>query len=113
MRSMMRNVTVATLAAGVVLGGVALPASAQVRYAPALPFNPFFSPYDESYDTHPSYQVVPAPDGYPATVRVIRRCAYLGGWNTGDFSRDVNGIPLGVDHTCPDGQGSARVRARY
>ena len=90
------------------------PVSAQVVYGPnASPFNPFASPYDESYDTQPSFQIIPAPYGYPSAVRVIRRCAFLGGWNVGDFDRSVNGIPLGVDHTCPDGAPAPRVRARY
>ena len=101
---------VATCAAS---AGIATPSVAQVRYAPApVPFIPFASPYDESYDTHPSYQVGPAPYGYP-TVRVIQRCAYLGGWNVGDFHRDVDGTPLGVDHTCPEDEVGSRVRARY
>ena len=93
-----------------------VPAVAQVTYAPsAQPFFGFFNqPYDESYDTHPSYQIVPNAydDGQPA-VRVIQRCAYIDGWNAGDFSRDVNGVPLGVEHTCSDGSSTARVRARY
>ena len=100
------------------LGGLASlsPAAAQVRYAPAQqPYFGFFNqPYDESYGTQPSYQIVPNADRYGRpVVRVIQRCAYLNGWNVGDFSRDVNGTPLGVDHTCPDDDGSAQVRARY
>ena len=87
------------------------PAMAQVVYAPrALPF---VSPYDESYDTQPSYQIVPEPYGRPAAVRVIRRCAFLGGWNVGDFNRSINGIPLGVEHTCPNGEPTPGVRARF
>ena len=100
--------------AAMVLGAsvwTAAPLLAQVVYAPRmLPFGSYTAPYDESYDTQPSYKLFPAPYGYPPTVRVVRRCAYLGGWNVGDFSRNVNGIPLGVDHTC---QPESRLRARY
>ena len=106
-----------TMVAGlafVALASIASPASAQVVFGPrSLPFNPFTSPYDESYDTQPSYQITPAPDGYPSTVKVIRRCAFIGGWNVGDFDRSVNGIPLGVDHTCPSDEASPSLRSRY
>ena len=98
--------------AGVGLSASMTPAAAQVRFAPGSEsFYLFGSPYDESYDTHPSYQIL--PDRYGPVVHVIQRCAYPNGWNSGDFSRDLNGIPLGIDHTCPEDEGSAHVRARY
>ena len=98
----------------VALAFIASPASAQVVFGPRTsPLNPFTSPYDESYDTQPSYQITPAPDGYASTVKVIHRCAFIGGWNVGDFDRSVNGIPLGVDHTCPSDEPSPALRSRY
>jgi hypothetical protein len=111
---MIRFAIVGVLFAGF-SGSLAAPASAQVLFAPKpSPFlTPFASPYDESYDEQPSYQILPAPDGYPARVAVIHRCAFIGGWNVGDFDRSVNGIPLGVEHTCPDSEPAPRVRARY
>lgn len=95
------------------------PASAQVRYHPYEPTAP--TPYgypvsggylqpDETLGTSPSFVVTPfGYRGAPA-VQVVRRCQYPDGWNLTDFSRDLNGIPAGIDHTCPAPRG---VRARY
>ena len=104
-------------AAMVVLGTVA--ASAQVRYQPYEPSAPtpygypvpygFLQP-DEELGTSPSFTVNPYATGRQPVVTVTRRCQYPNGWNVTDFSRDVNGIPSGLDHTC---RAPAGVRARY
>lgn len=93
--------------------GLALlsPAAAQVVYAHPSALDPFFSPYDESYGTSPAFEIAPTP--YGQSVHVVERCQYPGGWNVTDFSRDLNGIPAGVDHTCPNAAVGGRVRARY
>lgn len=104
-----------TLAACALIVVSAAPASAQVRYAPhAQEGIDFFSPYDESYGTSPSFEIYPRAYGYAPAVRVVERCQYPDGWNVTDFSRDVNGIPAGIDHTCPVGGPRGRgVRAGY
>ncbi len=88
-------------------------AMAQVRYAPRADDAPidFFSPYDESYGTSPSFQIYRSYNGAPA-VRVVEHCQYPDGWNVTDFSRDVNGIPNGTDHACPVPVSPRRARAR-
>lgn len=100
-------------AVGIASVATAGAATAGVRYAYPAPDAPidFFSPYDESYGTSPSYQIFPYAHGGPA-VRVIERCQYPDGWNVTDFGRDVNGIPNGADHACPVPVGG-RLRARY
>ena len=85
------------------------PASAQVRYADPTPF---FGPYDEAAGTSPSFEVFPRAYGQVPAVRVVERCQYPTGWDVTDFSRDVNGIPAGLDHTCPVPVGG-RLRSRY
>ena len=94
------------------------PAMGQVTYrqgdAPRYE-NPYARPYDSdadmSYATHPSFQLFDTPGG--PGVRVIERCAYPDGWNVTDFTRDLNGTPTGIGHTCPATYGSGHVRARY
>lgn len=92
-------------------------ASAQVRYQPFAPPAPtpygYPVPYgylqpDEVLGTSPSFVVTPY--GGQPVVQVVRRCQYPDGWNVTDFDRDVNGIPAGIEHTCP---APAGVRARY
>lgn len=86
--------------------------SAQVRYAPyPEAVYPFGVPYDETYSGGYSFEIQPYAPGGPA-VRVVQRCAYPNGWNVTDFSRDVNGIPAGIDHVCP-GDAVRRARTRY
>ena len=107
-------------AAMVVVAGVSVASSAgmaQVIYAPrhatAEPF-PYSDPsqYDQAYGTRPSFVVVPSPYGYAPRVGVVTRCLYPDGWNVTDFDRDINGIPPGIDHQCPE-PAAGRVRARY
>ena len=99
------------------LGTIA--ASAQVRYQPYVPVAPtpygYPVPYgyvqpDEVLGTSSSFTINPDAYGRQPVVTVTRRCQYPDGWNVTDFVRDVNGIPSGVDHTCPARSG---VRARY
>ena len=98
----------------------ATPALAQVSYnpgqAPLLPF-PYSdpSPYDQEYGTRPSFEVQTDPYARGPAVRVVTRCLYPDGWNVTDFSRDINGIPPGVNHQCPAVAQplGGRVRARY
>lgn len=112
-----RTFSCAAIALAAVL---ASPASAQVSYrqrsAPyvyqLLPYSDA-TPYDQEFGTRPSFEIRPNPYGYAPAVRVIQRCLYPDGWNVTDFSRDVNGIPPGVNHTCPEIHYGARVRARY
>ena len=94
-------------------------ASAQVRYQPYAPAAPaphgYPVPYgylqpDEVLGTSPSFVVNPYAYGRQPVVSVVRRCHYPDGWNVTDFDRDLNGIPAGVDHTCPV---QAGVRTRY
>ena len=105
-----------------VVGIVALGTSAavaQVRYQPYVPASPtpygypvpygFLQP-NEVLGTSPSFVVTPYAYGARPVVSVVRRCQYLDGWNVTDFDRDVNGIPAGIDHTCP---APAGVRSRY
>ena len=107
-----------------VLLAAVTPAGAQVAYQPYRPAAPtpygypvpygFLQP-DEALGTSPSFEVNTGAYGYAPTVRVVRRCQYPDGWNVTDFSRDVNGIPNGLDHTCPIGGPllRGRVRAAY
>jgi hypothetical protein len=102
-----------------VVGMAILPASAQVVYSPYpdgyAPF-PYSdpSPYDQTFGTRPSFQIQTDPYARGPAVRVIARCNYPDGWNVGDFSRDVNGIPPGIDHQCPEvAPYTGRVRSRY
>ena len=105
-----------TLAFGVTS---ASPASAQVTYrhgtthgyAPFPYSDP--SPYDQTFGTRPSFEILPSPYGYAPGVRVVARCLYPNGWNVTDFGRDINGIPPGIDHTCPEGGPSAPLHERY
>ena len=107
-----------SIAGLVVLAALAAPAAAQVVYQTSPGpdgYSPFFSdpsPYDQAYGTRPSFEIVPTPNPYAPAVRVVERCLYPNGWNVTDFSRDINGIPPGVDHTCPATR-RVRVRARY
>ena len=110
--------------AGVILGLVAAivaPASAQVIYQTqplpdqVIPF-PYSdpSPYDQAYGVRPSFDILPTPYGYGPAVRVTARCLYPNGWNVTDFDRDINGIPPGIDHQCPEpARAYGHVRARY
>ena len=97
-------------AAGLAILGMGS-ASAQVRYQPFAPVAPtpygYTVPYgylqpDEVLGTSASYGIRPYSDGRQPVVSVTQRCQYPDGWNVTDLSRDVNGIPAGVDHTCPD-----------
>ena len=49
------------------------------------------------------------------TYTVQEGCHYPNGWNVGDFSRDIGGIPNGEHHECIDtyqnGHRIARVKA--
>lgn len=108
---------IAVAAALLLLG--ASGASAQVRYQPYVQTAPtpygYPVPYgylqpDETLGTSPSFVVNPFAYGRQPVVSVVRRCQYPDGWNVTDFDRDVNGIPAGIDHTCPSSSG---VRARY
>lgn len=96
------------------------PADAQVAYrlrtTPEIDqFLPFSdqSPYDQAFGTRPSFEVFPDAHGAAPAVRIIQRCLYPNGWNVTDFGRDVNGIPPGVDHACPEPVLRTRLRARY
>jgi hypothetical protein len=93
--------------------GAMAPASAQVVYAQPAPLDPLFAPADESYGTSPSFEVSPTPYGGAPAVRVVERCQSPNGWNVTDFGRDVNGIPAGLDHTCPVERLGGRLRSRY
>ena len=102
-------------------GAVAMPAlaSAQVAYeTSALPLAGLFypytdqSPYAVAHGERPSFVVVPSPYGYAPRVGVVARCMYPDGWNVTDFSRDLNGIPPGINHQCPE-PAAGRLRARY
>ena len=109
------SIAVVVSAAGVL---TASSADAQVIYAPShrsyAPF-PYSdpSPYDQSFGTRPSFVVVPSPYGDAPRVGVVERCLYPNGWNVTDFDRDVNGIPPGIDHQCPEPASTGRVRSRY
>ena len=100
--------------------GMTTAASAQVTYrhgdgsvaGPRPDARPYGADEDMSYATHPSFQIFATPGG--PGVRVIERCAYPDGWNATDFQRDLNGIPTGIGHTCPDTLFTRHgVRARY
>jgi len=81
-------------------------------YAPFPYSDP--SPYDQAFGTRPSFEIFPGPYGYAPGVRVVERCLYPNGWNVTDFDRDVNGIPPGVEHTCPvPAHAYGHIRARY
>lgn len=94
-------------------------ASAQVAYQPYVPVAPtpygypvpsgFLQP-NEVLGTSPSFVIHPYAYGNQPVVTVVQRCQYPDGWNVTDFGRDINGIPNGIDHTCPAPRG---VRARY
>ena len=113
----MSRVAVAASVALLAIGADA--ASAQVRYQPYVPNAPtpygypvpygFLQP-DEVLGTSPSFVVDPYAYGRQPVVAVTRRCQYPNGWNVTDFDRDVNGIPAGIEHTCPVPTG---IRARY
>ena len=113
MASLGRTVSIVALLA---LGSAA--ASAQVRYQPyAAAPTPYGYPVpygfvqpDEVLGTSPSFVINPNAYGRQPVVTVTRRCQYPDGWNVTDFGRDVNGIPSGSDHACPEPAG---VRARY
>ena len=96
-------------------------AVAQVAYQPFGPVAPtpygypvpggFLQP-DEVLGTSPSFVISTNP--YLPAVTVVQRCQYPDGWNITDLSRDLNGIPNGVDHTCPASTPvRGRIRARY
>lgn len=92
------------------------PAAAQVAYNPyayGYPVPGGVLQPDETLGTSPSFEIFPNPYGYAPAVRVVPRCQYPDGWNVTDFSRDVNGIPAGIHHTCPEVLYRPRVRARY
>lgn len=106
------------ITAAVFVAGLSSTSEAQVRYQPYPAARP--APYgypvpggvlqpDEVGGTSPSFNIDPAARYGEPVVSVIRRCQYPDGWNVTDFSRDVNGIPAGIDHTCPN----PGVRARY
>ena len=110
-------------AVGVALGLTCLAggASAQVVYQPFQPVPPtpygypvpggFLQP-NEVLGTSPSFVISTNP--YLPTVSVVQRCQYPDGWNITDLSRDLNGIPNGIDHTCPAPEPvRTHVRARY
>ena len=112
-------VGIASLAA---LAGIAAPTagSAQVAYETS-PFPlagleyPYTdeSPYAVAHGERPSFVVVPTAGGYGTGVAVVPRCMYPDGWNSTDFGRDINGIPPGIEHQCPEPAHYGRVRARY
>jgi hypothetical protein len=96
-------------------------ASAQVAYQPygsttVTPYgypvvSGFLQPNEEG-GTSPSFVIMPG--AYGSTVGVVQRCQYPDGWNVTDFDRDVNGIPDGIDHTCPAPSfARSSLRARY
>lgn len=97
--------------------GFASVADAQVRYQPypsapsvyGYPVPGGFLQPDEVLGTSPSYAINPYAGYGQPVVTVTQRCQYPDGWNVTDFHRDLNGIPAGIDHTCP----TAGVRARY
>lgn len=115
--------------AGLALGCIAfvsgaMPVAAQVAYQPFRPVAPtpygYPVPYgylqpDETLGTSPSFEINTGAYGAGPAVRVVRRCQYPDGWNLTDFSRDINGIPNGIEHTCPADRPvvRGRVRARY
>ena len=104
-----------------IVAALAGPTLAQVVYQPFAPTAPtpygypvpsgFLQP-NEVLGTSPSFLISPNP--YLPTVAVVQRCQYPDGWNVTDLSRDVNGIPNGIEHTCPvTAPLRGRVRARY
>ncbi len=106
------------------LGSGLVSAGAQVAYQPYRPLAPtpygYPVPYgylqpDETLGTSPSFEINTGSYGAGPVVRVVRRCQYPDGWNVTDLSRDINGIPNGIEHTCPAEQPAVRgrVRARY
>ena len=114
----LRTFSASSILALAISGAAIVPGSAQVVYQTdpyTYGYSPFLSdpsPYNQAYGARPSFQIVPTPDPYAPAVRVVERCLYPNGWNVTDFSRDVNGIPPDIDHTCP-ATGRVRVRARY
>ena len=114
-------VALSSVAFGVAALVCIAPAGAQVTYRSFRPVAPtpygYPVPYgylqpDEVLGTSPSFEINGGAYGrYPA-VRVVRRCQYPDGWNETDFVRDINGIPNGLDHTCPAG-GPGADRAAY
>lgn len=97
------------LAATALIVSCAGGASAQVRYQPYAPApTPYGYPVpygylqpDETLGTSPFFVVHPYAYGRQPVVTVTQRCQYPNGWNVTDFDRDINGIPAGIDHTCP------------
>ena len=93
-------------------------AVAQVAYQPYAPtpygypvLGGFLQP-NEVLGTSPSFVISPNP--YLPTVAVVQTCQYPDGWNVTDLSRDLNGIPGGIEHTCPvPAPIRSRARARY
>lgn len=111
MRTLLKPVLI-----GLALTGGIATADAQVRYQP-YPAQP--TPYgypvpggvlqpDETYGTSPTYVLNPYAGYGQPVVSVIHRCQYPDGWNVTDFHRDINGIPAGVDHTCPAARAGGR-----
>ena len=94
-------------------------AVAQVAYQPYTAPTPYGYPVpggflqpDEVLGTSPSFVISPNP--YLPTVSVVQTCQYPDGWNITDLSRDLNGIPGGLEHTCPAPVvARRRVHARY
>ena len=100
--------------AAILLSGLAAaPAAvAQVAYRHYVPTpaDPLLTPFgypvpggflqpDETLITTPSFVVSTNP-GAPG-VAVEQRCQYPNGWNVTDYGRELNGIPNGIDHSCP------------
>ena len=114
-----RKLAIASLA---LVGTVIAPAlgSAQVVYdSSGLPLAGLDYPYTDqspaavAHGERPSFVIVPSPyDGAPR-VGVVERCLYPDGWNVTDFGRDLNGIPPGIEHQCPEPAHYGHVRARY
>lgn len=109
----------AAVAALASLSWTAGPAAAQVVYAPngapvyyGYPVPGGVLQPNEALGTSPSFEIFPDPYGRGPAVRVLQRCQYPNGWNVTDFGRDLNGIPNGVEHTCPVAR-VPRLRARY
>ena len=121
----MKGLALAGVSAFAGILAAATPVVAQVTYQPYRPPAPapysgpgpygypvpfgFLQP-DEVLGTSPSFDVDTGVYGRAPVTRVVRRCQYPDSWNVTDFSRDVNGIPNGLDHTCPvGGPGSRRI----
>lgn len=100
------------------LAALTAPAAAQVYYRPLPPTSPGFpfypysdqSPYAQEFGVRPSYQIFPDAYGQGPVARAVPRCNYPNGWNVTDFDRDLNGIPAGINHQCPE---PVRLRRHY